>query len=113
MPNAEVEMIDPASIKEMIEAIDDGAYFNTPKTNLYSLSPPSGEKIAELEAEILEWKRKGWDSPPLVSQKHKDGFNTLDNMVGPLFNVLNDSDKATLREQLCRAIGVDVLPDET
>ena len=106
VPNAEVEMIAPSDIKEMIEAIDGRGLLSHSRALNYIGNAKT--KIAELEAEILELKRKGWDSPPLVSQKHKDGFNTLVNSAA--FNVLNDSDKATYRSYAALEVGVDVLP---
>ena len=106
VPNAEVEMIAPSDIKEMIEAIDGKGLLSHSRALNYIGN--GKKKIAELEAEILELKRKGWDSPPLVAQKHKNGWATLIN--SPAFNILSDIDKATYRSYAALEVGVDVLP---
>ncbi|MBK37933.1 MAG: hypothetical protein CMB45_02970 [Euryarchaeota archaeon] len=86
VPNAEVEGIDPASIKEIIEALDGASILQHTKksTSIRYHRQAAKKMLAELES----METQGWNQTPKYQQKHVEGFTymkeQLDNMVGPL-----------------------------
>ena len=107
VPNAEVEGIDPASIKEILEALDGASILQHTKksTSIRYHRQAAKKMLAELES----METQGWNQTPKYQQKHVDGFaymkEQLDNMVGPL-SEMQEAARTLYANRAASAIGV-------